>query len=200
MISTLKKLLFVFLLPVSLAAQDEGFLLCAGAGRYRVRSGVVAGFSIDASGALVPVPARLFGHPVTMLPTALRRRWPQTTRPIPLRHHERFYTECPARLAVFAIDPSTGALSPVPGSPFTIGQSTDFVVTSSPNGKFVYVLHRGTALASSDTITVFAVDTTTGALTLVPGSTVLAGKQSAPDSDGSRQQVCLCREFWFGHL
>jgi len=71
MISTLKKLLFVFLLPVSLAAQDEGFLYVRGRavpGPVRVRA---------ASASMLPArwcrsPARLFGHPVTMLPTALR--------------------------------------------------------------------------------------------------------------------------------
>jgi 6-phosphogluconolactonase len=60
---------------------------------------------------------------------------------------------------------------PITGSPFSAGQTPKFV-TLHPSGAFAYVLNQ-----SSDTISAFAVDSTTGALSPVPGSpfTILDG-------------------------
>src|SRR3989442_13384766 len=201
MISTLKKLLFVFLLPVSLAAQDGGFLYVRGPGGTGSGPGSVAGFSIDASGALVPVPGSPFRTPGDNAPNSA----PTSLAADPQGRFlfatmNAFILNVPARMAVFAIDPSTGALSLVPGSPFTIGQFNGFIVTSSPNGNFVYVLYEVPPLLAFDTITVFAVDTTTGALTLVPGSTVPASKESAPIVMDTDNKFAYVASWGFGSL
>ncbi len=197
MISTLKKLLFVLLLPVRLAAQDGGFLYVRGPNT----TGSVAGFSIDASGTLVPIPGSPFrttgdNSPIHT-PTSLAAD-PQGRFLFATMNGDIF--DPTARMAVFAIDPSTGALSLVPGSPFTIGQFNGFIVTSSPNGNFVYVLYEVPPLLAFDTITVFAVDTTTGALTLVPGSTVPASKESAPIVMDPDNKFAYVASWGFGSL
>lgn len=64
----------------------------------------------------------------------------------------------------YVVDSTTGALSPVPGSPFGAGLFPISVVVS-PSNKFVYVANYG-----SKNISAYAVDGTTGALTEVSGS------------------------------
>jgi 6-phosphogluconolactonase (cycloisomerase 2 family) len=66
----------------------------------------------------------------------------------------------------FAIDPSSGALGAITGSPFPVtpgGQPLALV--AEPTGKFLF-----TALSNSNSIAAFAIDSSTGALTNVPGS------------------------------
>src|SRR4051812_8817147 len=70
----------------------------------------------------------------------------------------------------FAIDGTTGALSPVPGNPFFAGTNPSFV-TVDPSAKFAYVTNQASADVSS-----FAINTTTGALT----STGRAASGGAP--------------------
>jgi 6-phosphogluconolactonase (cycloisomerase 2 family) len=77
-------------------------------------------------------------------------------------------------ISVFSIDANTGALTEIPGSPFsalsTNGDiSYNLQILLSPSGNFIY------APITSDTypspgVVVFSVDATTGALTLVSGS------------------------------
>jgi 6-phosphogluconolactonase (cycloisomerase 2 family) len=64
-------------------------------------------------------------------------------------------------LAVLAIDPDTGALTPVPGSPFGPLQSCGSVV-ADPSGPFVYAGTLGTGAAH---VFAFSIDPATGALT-----------------------------------
>ncbi|MGB5938209.1 MAG: beta-propeller fold lactonase family protein, partial [Rhodanobacter sp.] len=67
----------------------------------------------------------------------------------------------------YTIDPATGSLTAMPGSPFTAGVSAGSSV--HPSGKFVYALN-----ANAGEVKVFAIDSATGA-PLVPGSTVATG-------------------------
>jgi len=67
-------------------------------------------------------------------------------------------------LHVFSVNASTGALTEVPGSPFTAGLDPANLVVD-PSGRFVYVINRG-----SNDITAFSVNGSTGALTQIPGS------------------------------
>jgi hypothetical protein len=78
----------------------------------------------------------------------------------------------PGGILAFTID-SSGALTPVSGSPFVIPGQT--VSNSRPlgivdNGSFVYA-----ALADSNQIAAFSIDSGTGAITPVPGSPFPAG-------------------------
>lgn len=74
-------------------------------------------------------------------------------------------------VAALSVDPASGALTPVPGSPYNVGSSPASVVTD-PSGKFLYVGNR-----NSNTISGFSVNSTTGALTPMPGSPFPTGGQ-----------------------
>jgi len=65
---------------------------------------------------------------------------------------------------VFAINPTNGTLSAVPGSPF--GTNTAYSIARTPDGNFVYF----SVVAASGEIDGFFVDPNTCALTAVPGS------------------------------
>jgi 6-phosphogluconolactonase len=64
----------------------------------------------------------------------------------------------------FAINPTTGALTPIPGNPVAAGPSPAQVALA-PNGKFAYV-----ATSSGRQIAAFSIDPTSGALTPIAGS------------------------------
>jgi 6-phosphogluconolactonase (cycloisomerase 2 family) len=68
-------------------------------------------------------------------------------------------------VAGFAIDQSTGALTPLAGSPYPAGAGSDQIPAFTPNGQFLYVLN-----ATADTVSGYSVDTTTGVLTPIAGS------------------------------
>ncbi len=77
----------------------------------------------------------------------------------------------PGTVAAFGVNPDTGALTEVSGSPFVVGigpQSLAF----DPHGKFLYVANGGSIHlgSGSSSISAFAIDPATGALTPVPGS------------------------------
>ena len=69
----------------------------------------------------------------------------------------------------FSLDPKTGALSPLAGSPFAAGTGPEFM-SADPTGKFLFVANSG----SSD-VSVFQITSQTGTLTPVPGSPFPAG-------------------------
>jgi 6-phosphogluconolactonase (cycloisomerase 2 family) len=92
------------------------------------------------------------------------------------------------RVAVFDIDPSSGKLKQVPGSPFASGSKQAAPIVVSPDGGRVFV--GNVQLALGNTISVLSMNQQTGALTPVAGSpvktagTVPIGLGLAPD--GSR--------------
>jgi 6-phosphogluconolactonase len=69
----------------------------------------------------------------------------------------------------YAVDGTTGALTPLPGSPFAVG-SDPSAVAVNPSNNFVYVANH-----LSNNVSVFAVDSSTGSLSQVPGSPFAAG-------------------------
>jgi 6-phosphogluconolactonase len=73
-------------------------------------------------------------------------------------------------ISVFSINPTTGALVPVAGSPFQAGAYT-LRVTIAPSGRFLYAANNG-----SNNISAFSIDGNTGVLTPVPGSPFDVGK------------------------
>ncbi len=85
----------------------------------------------------------------------------------------------PNSVSAFSVG-SNGALTPVPGSPFpTGGSSTGFTVTDTSQivvtivpGNFLYATNT-----ASNSITGFSIDTSTGALTPIPGSPFATGGQ-----------------------
>jgi 6-phosphogluconolactonase len=76
-------------------------------------------------------------------------------------------------ISASAIDPATGALSPVPSSPFAAGIGTASV-TADPAGQFVYA-----ANATAGTVSAYTADAATGALLPISGSPFAAGSGPA---------------------
>jgi len=79
----------------------------------------------------------------------------------------------PGGVAAFTIDPVTGALMQVAGSPFRADPNSTVQpgqIVVDPSGKFVYV-----TLVQSSQVAGFAITTPSGALTPVPGSPFPAG-------------------------
>ena len=71
----------------------------------------------------------------------------------------------------FMIDPLTGALTAVPGSPFAAGAGAGAVsLAVDPNGRFAYV-----ASYYPNTVTGYTINPTTGVLTIVGGSPFATG-------------------------
>ena len=91
------------------------------------------------------------------------------------------FVDCTSGLiGVFSVDATTGALTQVPGSPYSSGgQSSDSIVTD-PTGHFVYVASQClVGDCSQGSIAAFSVDATTGVLTPVAGSPYGSGGQAA---------------------
>jgi 6-phosphogluconolactonase (cycloisomerase 2 family) len=78
-------------------------------------------------------------------------------------------------VAGYSIDTVTGSLTALPGSPF-VGGTVPVGVTVDPAGRFVFTANQGSYITNySGTVSAFAVDANTGALTPVPGSPFAAG-------------------------
>ncbi len=75
----------------------------------------------------------------------------------------------PGAVLAFTVNTTTGALTPVAGSPFTTGTNSDTVVVD-PAGKFLYVGNFG-----SMDVSAFTINSSTGALTPVAGSPFAIG-------------------------
>ena len=67
-------------------------------------------------------------------------------------------------VSAFTIDATSGAITPVAGSPFTAGPNPKRLATD-PSGKFLYATNE-----DSDNMSVFSIDAKTGVLTTVTGS------------------------------
>jgi 6-phosphogluconolactonase len=91
-------------------------------------------------------------------------------------------TPTPGTISAFSVDPNTGSVASVPGSPFQ-GEAGQQALTSDPSGKFLYVANAlSTQAASTNSISAFTIDPTTGALSPVAGSPFSTGTQEDPSS------------------
>lgn len=80
----------------------------------------------------------------------------------------------------YAINPSTGALTLISGSPFTDANKLPAWVSIDPSGKFAYVANANETTAPNvfgfgSTVTGYSVDPVSGALTSLPGSPFVSG-------------------------
>ena len=138
----------------SLWGQTAGFAYVA-----NFRSGDVSAYTIDgATGALMevdgsPFPAGSGPWSVTVDPAG-RFAYVANQVSFPL----------PGNVSAFAIDGTTGALTPVAGSPFLAGTRPSSVAVD-PTGRFAYV-----ANFSSNNVSAYTIAGTTGALTPMVGS------------------------------
>jgi 6-phosphogluconolactonase (cycloisomerase 2 family) len=138
------------------------FLYCdSGAG-----FGGVAGFAIDGtSGALTPIAGSPFssGGPnvPAMIAIDLTGRYLYASTSF-----DEAFLPPGYNIWAFTIDSGSGALTPVPGSPFaTLENSQPDALEVDPSGRFLYV-----ALSNAGSIAAFAIDNATGSLTPLVGS------------------------------
>jgi len=73
-------------------------------------------------------------------------------------------------VSAYAIDPTTGLLTALPGSPFAAAGGYVNELAIDPSGKFLY-----TANTTTNNVSALAIDATTGSLTPMPGSPFAAG-------------------------
>ncbi len=87
------------------------------------------------------------------------------------------------QIAGFSIASGTGALTPVPGSPFSAGTNPTAVVSA---GNFLYAINPSNGSISSDgTISGYSINSTTGVLTPLSGSPfAISGISMVSDSFG----------------
>jgi 6-phosphogluconolactonase len=143
------------------AASGDGAIVGAidGSGKFLYVgnnvSGDVGAFRIGPSGELTLVPGQPFQVGLAVFNMAADPAG-------------RFLFVSGFGLTVFRIDSSTGALSQVPNSPFP--DCCGVVLATDPTGRFLYVANE-----QSETISVYAVDPSSGNLAPVAGSPFFAG-------------------------
>ncbi|HLJ85738.1 MAG TPA: beta-propeller fold lactonase family protein [Candidatus Angelobacter sp.] len=118
-------------------------------------SGTVSAFSVGTSGTLAQV-----GQPVVSGAGAEFMSFDSVHKLLFVSNQNA------SSLSVFSVNTSTGMLTPVSGSPFTVG-ATPHGVAVDALGKFVFVG------SESGSVSGFAINGTTGMLTPVPGSPFL---------------------------
>ena len=143
---------------------------------YQLSSQVVA-FTINSSGQLTTVPGSPFAAG-----TFPSRPADAIVDPSGKFLYVSLFYDPTGGIAAYTINPSTGVLTPMLGSPFstlTNGGPTGLAV--HPNGKFLYIAMSGPVFSgpSYNQIVAESIDTSTGALSPVPGSPFAAGG-SAP--------------------
>jgi 6-phosphogluconolactonase len=94
------------------------------------------------------------------------------------------------QLAVFSIDSATGALSAVPGNPFSTMISPLGFMTIDPTGKFLYASNP-----LEKEVAAFSINATSGTLTAVPGSPFsLGGNPTSVAIDSSGEFLIVSIE------
>lgn len=123
----------------------------------------VSVFSVAGGGSLSPVPGSPF--PVGGAPSSVGI----ATDISPMKFA---YVTIPAlnQIAGFSIDGATGALTPLAGSPFSVGVESSSAVASA-RGQFLYVMNT-----SANSMSVYSIDQDSGALTPVSGSPFAVGQ------------------------
>jgi 6-phosphogluconolactonase (cycloisomerase 2 family) len=125
----------------------------------------VSAYTIDATtGTLTPIdgspfPNEPFPGSVTVDPTGR------------FVYVANSYPNHVSTVSAYTVDGTSGALTLIPGSPFTANSPNS--VTVDPTGQFVYI-----ASFISNSVSAYTIDGTTGALTPVPGSRCLTSDLS----------------------
>ncbi len=76
-------------------------------------------------------------------------------------------------VSVFAINPSTGALAQIQGSPFPVAAPTTRIIAVDPTDRFLYAFGSPTFPSGPTTIAGYALNDTTGALSAIAGMAVV---------------------------
>jgi 6-phosphogluconolactonase len=146
-------------IPTSLAFDASGsYLYVAGySGPLGPVNTVISAYSVNSSGALVPLAKYTVSSELSSVVTAGN-----------YLYVAGYYTNS---ITAFSIR-STGELSQnVPGSPFAT-DTGPYSIVADPSGSVLYTANRGVPTATEATpgsISAFTIDSSTGALTAVPG-------------------------------
>jgi 6-phosphogluconolactonase (cycloisomerase 2 family) len=140
----------------------------------------IAGFAYDSgSGKLTPIPGSPF--PAGSTPVQAAQAGPQGKF-----LYVSNLNDPAGGISAFTIDFNTGALTPIPGSPFPTGAAGSYpgpsvlvVGGSADGGNLLYVALTGTSTVNSK-IAGFSIDANTGSLTALPGSPFATG--NGPES------------------
>jgi 6-phosphogluconolactonase len=156
--------------PASVTVHPSGQFLYAitfGAGGAIIPPGI-SGYAIDSAGVLTPIPGSPFGFTVSV----------PSPSPLAIDPSGKFAytTDLSGITAAFAIDSTTGALTPIAGQPFA-GLLNGISVAVDPSGQFVYIKERG------GTVSICLLDRTTGAFTPVRTVRTNAQAQGATTGD-----------------
>ena len=156
--------------PVQAAQTEGAFLYVCD---LNDSEGGISAFAINAqNGALTPVPGSPF-------PTGAVGSFPGPSAMVVSGYNDFLYvalagtTSANNQIAAFAIDQTTGSLTPAPGSPFLTGnqpRQMAFLPYAAGAYSFLY-----TGNVQDGTISAFTADNTTGVLTPVSGSPYPAG-------------------------
>jgi len=135
--------------------------------------GNVWAFTIDSTGALTDVP----GSPFPTIPNHVGSTSPGEVVVDSTSSYVYVALLATNQIAAFSISPATGALTPVPGSPFNTGNGPFGLATA---GKFLYVSN-----SLDGKIAGYSIDPPTGILTAVANSPFLiAGLAMTTDPNG----------------
>ena len=164
--------------PMGMAIDPAGkFLLVANQGTFQnPKSGTISVFSIQAT-SLQAVTGSPFA---TETPGELTGSGPVSVVVSASGNYVYAANQFSNTVAAFAMNTTTGALTPLGASPYTVGTSPSGVAIS-PNGGFLYVANTGSdnvsAFAICDTIVISCanVNSPDGTLTPVTGSPFSAG-------------------------
>jgi 6-phosphogluconolactonase (cycloisomerase 2 family) len=134
----------------------------------------ISGYAIDSTtGALTPIPGSPF--PADLRPASVVVDPTGRFAYVPNLGLTPYAT---GSISAYTIDPSSGALTPIPGSPFQILSGAGAAsATIEPTGKFLYATLSGYSFGA---VTGFSIDPTSGALTPVPGSPFAVGREMGP--------------------
>jgi 6-phosphogluconolactonase (cycloisomerase 2 family) len=126
----------------------------------------VSGFSVTLNGALIEIP----GSPFLTGGNGTIGGLFVATRITTVKNFLYAANAASNNVSAFSINPSTGALAAVPGSPFaTEGVASEISLAATPDGKFLMALNTGPPI-----ITAFSISPN-GALTPVDGSPFSVG-------------------------
>ena len=117
-------------------------------------NGQILAYTIGPTGTLANLPGSPFALPGLA-----------TSKPVGIVESDNFlYVALSAlnQIAAFSIDPTTGALSFVPGSPFPAGKGPVNLVST---GSFLYAVNE-----SNGSVSGYSLNSSIGALTAIPGS------------------------------
>jgi 6-phosphogluconolactonase (cycloisomerase 2 family) len=140
----------------------------AGKSLYVQGASGVYGFSIQSGGVLTPIS----GSPFADAGTPSSAGFPMPANLMAVDQTNRFlYVSTSAGISAYTMDPSTGGLTAISGSPFGSKVSSPWTLAVTPNNSFLYQLQS----TNTGVMYGYSIDSSSGALTEISGSPFSVG-------------------------